>query len=66
MSHFDVLKGARLVCSIRVLTWSMIAVVGKGGFGKVNAVESRLDKKLYAMKTLKKSMLLRKLACAVL
>ncbi len=33
-------------------------MVGKGGFGKVNAVEHRLTGQLYALKTIEKALLL--------
>ena len=36
----------------------LLKVIGKGGFGKVNAVENRNDKLYYAMKRIKKSLLL--------
>jgi len=38
--------------------FELLKVVGKGGFGKVNAVENRIDKKIYAIKTIKKSTVL--------
>jgi serine/threonine protein kinase len=34
--------------------FELLKVVGKGGFGKVNAIEHRGDKQLYAMKTMDK------------
>ena len=36
------------------------AVIGRGSFGKVYVVTKRDDDKVYAMKTLKKDMILRK------
>jgi len=38
--------------------FEILKVVGRGGFGKVNAVENRNDKQLYAMKTMDKRRLL--------
>lgn len=38
--------------------FEILKVVGRGGFGKVNAVENRNDKQLYAMKTIDKQRLL--------
>lgn len=38
--------------------FEILKVVGRGGFGKVNAVENRNDKQLYAMKTIEKERLL--------
>jgi serine/threonine protein kinase len=45
--------------SVDLTHFELLKVVGKGGFGKVNAVRSRLDGSLYALKTIQKSMLLR-------
>jgi serine/threonine protein kinase len=38
----------------------MLRVIGRGSFGKVYLVQKHTDDEVYAMKTLKKDMILRK------
>ena len=40
--------------------FNIIKVIGRGSFGKVYLVQKRDDQKIFAMKTLKKDMILRK------
>ena len=45
---------------ISIDDFKIIKVIGRGSFGKVYAVSKKSDGKIYAMKTLKKDMILRK------
>ncbi len=45
---------------IRIEDFTIVRVVGRGSFGKVYLVKKNSDGKMYAMKTLKKDMILRK------
>ena len=38
--------------------FKIISVIGQGGFGKVFLVEKKSDKKIYAMKTLRKDVII--------
>ena len=38
----------------------MIKIIGRGGFGKVTLVERNSDKKLYALKSMKKAQIIEK------
>lgn len=46
--------------SIGIEDFKIFRVVGRGSFGKVYLVTKKSDGKFYAMKTLKKDMILRK------
>ena len=45
---------------IGIEDFNIVRVVGRGSFGKVYLVTKKSDGKVYAMKTLKKDMILRK------
>lgn len=45
---------------IGIEDFNIVRVVGRGSFGKVYLLTKKSDSKVYAMKTLKKDMILRK------